>query len=120
MFVYNLFKLVVLVDIVKKMSGGGDQDDGYIVKLRGLPWSATTDDILKFFRNCKIAGGIFGIHMTTSREGRPSGEAFVEFEDAEDLEIALHKDREHIGSRYIEGISENVQFLRQVRKLPFF
>lgn len=85
------------------MSGGGDGDDGYIVKLRGLPWSATTSDIEKFFRDCKILDGNQGIHMTTSREGRPSGEAFVEFEDIEDMELALQKDREHIGNRYIEG-----------------
>lgn len=85
------------------MSGGGDSEDGYIAKLRGLPWSATTDDIEKFFRDCKILGGKNGIHMTSSREGRPSGEAFVEFDDIDDLENAVQKDREHIGNRYIEG-----------------
>lgn len=87
------------------MSGGGDSEDGYIAKLRGLPWSATTDDIQKFFRDCKILGGKNGVHMTSSREGRPSGEAFVEFEDLEDLDNAVQKDREHIGNRYIEGMS---------------
>lgn len=86
------------------MSGGGDQDDGFIVKLRGLPWSATVDDIIKFFKDCKIAGGKAGVHMTTSREGRPSGEAFVEFEDEEDVERACQKDRDHMGNRYIEGL----------------
>ncbi|XP_056643648.1 heterogeneous nuclear ribonucleoprotein H-like [Diorhabda carinulata] len=92
-------------------SGGGDNDDGFIAKLRGLPWSATQDDILSFFTdsfaNCKILGGKSGIHMTTSREGRPSGEAFVEFETADDLEMALQKDREHIGNRYIEVFKVN-------------
>lgn len=77
-------------------------DDDYIVKLRGLPWSATVDDVVDFFSGCKIARGKDGVHMTTSREGRPSGEAFVEFEDIQDVEKALDKDREHIGSRYIE------------------
>lgn len=85
------------------MSGGGDQDDGYIVKLRGLPWSATADDILKFFSKCNILHGKAGIHMTTSKEGRPSGEAFVEFEDEGSVERACEKDRDHMGNRYIEG-----------------
>jgi heterogeneous nuclear ribonucleoprotein F/H len=85
----------------------GDHDEGYIVKLRGLPWSATNDDILKFFKNCKVLDGKQGVHMTSSREGRPSGEAFVEFESEEDLNCALHKDREHIGSRYIEVFKVN-------------
>ncbi|XP_044262601.1 heterogeneous nuclear ribonucleoprotein H-like [Tribolium madens] len=84
-----------------------EHDEGYIVKLRGLPWSATTEDILKFFKNCKVFNGKLGIHMTSSREGRPSGEAFVEFESEEDLNVALRKDREHIGSRYIEVFKVN-------------
>lgn len=52
---------------------------------------------------CNIKGGHVGIHLTMSREGRPSGEAFVELATPEDLEKAMRKDREHIGHRYIEG-----------------
>lgn len=43
--------------------------------------------------------------MTMSREGRPSGEAYIEMDTEEDLELALKKDREHMGHRYIEGRS---------------
>lgn len=85
------------------MSGGGDQDDGFVVKLRGLPWSATVDEILRFFKECNVKGGKNGVHMTTSREGRPSGEAFVEFENEGDMERACERDRDHMGNRYIEG-----------------
>lgn len=42
--------------------------------------------------------------MTMSIEGRPSGEAFVEMESDEDVELACKKDREHMGHRYIEGM----------------
>lgn len=86
-----------------QMSGGGDQDDGFVVKLRGLPWSATVDEILRFFKECNVKDGKNGVHMTTSREGRPSGEAFVEFEDEGDMERACERDRDHMGNRYIEG-----------------
>ncbi|XP_060526446.1 heterogeneous nuclear ribonucleoprotein H-like [Cylas formicarius] len=82
-------------------------NEGYIAKMRGLPWSATVDDIVKFFGDCKVLGGKEGVHLTSSREGRPSGEAFVEFEDAEDLNMALQKDRAHIGNRYIEVFKVN-------------
>jgi len=41
--------------------------------------------------------------MTMSREGRPSGEAYVEMETDEDIEKACKKDRDHMGHRYIEG-----------------
>lgn len=41
--------------------------------------------------------------MTLSREGRPSGEAFVEFASEEDVQQAVKKNKEHLGQRYIEG-----------------
>lgn len=78
-------------------------DEGYIVKLRGLPWSATVDDITKFLGD----EGIRKVHLTLSKEGRPSGEAFVELETEEDLQHAEAKDKEHMGSRYIEVFKVN-------------
>lgn len=44
--------------------------------------------------------------MTMSREGRPSGEAYVEMETDEDIEKACKKDRDHMGRRYIEGMCD--------------
>ncbi|XP_008483000.2 heterogeneous nuclear ribonucleoprotein H-like, partial [Diaphorina citri] len=41
----------------------------------------------------------FGV---TSRNGRPSGEAFVEVEDEVDMENALRKNKEYVSDRYIE------------------
>lgn len=32
------------------MSASGDHDDeGYVIKMRGLPWSTTVEEIIKFF-----------------------------------------------------------------------
>lgn len=42
--------------------------------------------------------------MTLSREGRPSGEAYVEMMSEEDVEKACKRDRDHMGHRYIEGM----------------
>lgn len=55
--------------------------------------------------DCKILGngGGGGVHFTSTREGRPSGEAFVELEAEEDLKQALKKDKETMGHRYVEG-----------------
>lgn len=109
------------------MSEGGE---GYVVKVRGLPWSCSPDEIESFFSGkcnetvmaallphvaalayfmspasieSKILNGSHGIHFIYTREGRPSGEAFVEFEAEDDLNIALKKDRETMGHRYVEG-----------------
>ncbi|XP_063244417.1 LOW QUALITY PROTEIN: heterogeneous nuclear ribonucleoprotein H2 [Bacillus rossius redtenbacheri] len=85
------------------MPGSNEQDDeSYVIKLRGLPWSTTVDEIIKFFSDCNIRGGKAGIHMTMSREGRPSGEAYVEMETDEDIDQAVKRDRDHMGQRYIE------------------
>lgn len=54
--------------------------------------------------DCKIVNNGGGIHFTYTREGRPSGEAFVELETEDDLKIAVKKDRETMGHRYVEGV----------------
>ncbi|XP_078499332.1 heterogeneous nuclear ribonucleoprotein H3 isoform X1 [Lissotriton helveticus] len=81
--------------------------DEHIVKIRGLPWSCTQEEVLDFFSECSITGGLNGIHFTISKEGRPTGEAFVEFETAEDVKKALTKDRKYMGNRYVEVFKSN-------------
>jgi len=56
------------------------------------------------FSGCKIANNGTAINFTYTREGRPSGEAFVELESEEDLKMAVKKDRESMGHRYVEGM----------------
>ena len=48
-----------------------------------------------------------GVHFTFSREGRPSGEAFVQLLNEEAVEVALTKHKAHMGQRYIEGKCSN-------------
>ena len=40
--------------------------------------------------------------MVLSREGRASGEAYIELENADDLERAMKKHHQNMGPRYIE------------------
>ena len=70
------------------------------VRLRGLPWRASTYDIVNFFAPLRIAPD--GVHITLNREGRPSGEGFVQFETAEDAASALLRSRQSMDRRYIE------------------
>jgi len=81
-----------------------DKSSSLVVKVRGLPWSTTTAEIIDFFGGCNVARGKDGVYIVMTKEGRPSGEAFIEMESDEDIEQALKKDREYVGSRYIEGI----------------
>ncbi|CAG5131904.1 unnamed protein product [Candidula unifasciata] len=75
---------------------------GCVVRLRGLPWATKVDEVVYFLRECRIVGGPDGVHFTYSREGRPSGEAFVELVSEDDVTHALAQNNEHIGNRYIE------------------
>ncbi|XP_062309135.1 heterogeneous nuclear ribonucleoprotein H1, like isoform X2 [Osmerus eperlanus] len=81
--------------------------EGYVVRVRGLPWSCAVDEVSRFFSDCKVANNGTSIHFTYTREGRPSGEAFVELETEEDLKIAVKKDRETLGHRYVEVFKSN-------------
>ncbi|XP_068576767.1 G-rich sequence factor 1 [Cebidichthys violaceus] len=71
-----------------------------VVRLRGLPFSCTEDDIVQFFSGLDIMEN--GITVVTDRKGRNSGEAFVQFSSHEAADEALQRDREVIGNRYIE------------------
>uniref|UniRef100_A0A8C5KWB8 Heterogeneous nuclear ribonucleoprotein F-like n=1 Tax=Jaculus jaculus TaxID=51337 RepID=A0A8C5KWB8_JACJA len=81
---------------------GPEGGEGYVVKLRGLPWSCSVEDVQNFLSDCTIHDGVAGVHFIYTREGRQSGEAFVELESEDDVKLALKKDREIMGHWYIE------------------
>uniref|UniRef100_A0A2K5EE19 RRM domain-containing protein n=1 Tax=Aotus nancymaae TaxID=37293 RepID=A0A2K5EE19_AOTNA len=81
---------------------GPEGGEGFVVKLRGLPWSCSVEDMQYFLSDCTIHDGTTGVHFIYTREGRQSGEAFVELGSEDDVKLALRKDRESMGHRYIE------------------
>ncbi|XP_007903716.1 heterogeneous nuclear ribonucleoprotein H isoform X2 [Callorhinchus milii] len=83
------------------------EGEGFVVRVRGLPWSCAPDEVLNFFSDCKILNDASGIHFTYTREGRPSGEAFIELESEDEVKIALKKDKESMGHRYVEVFKSN-------------
>ncbi|XP_076586195.1 G-rich sequence factor 1 [Chaetodon auriga] len=74
----------------------------YIVKVKGLLWSCSAQDLLHFFSECRIRDGEKGIHFTETRSGRPTGVALIEMEHEEDVRKALEKHRQYLGPRYVE------------------
>ncbi len=75
-----------------------NNDSGNIVKMRGLPYSVSVNDIKEFFKPLIPAN----INLLFGDDGRLSGEAEVEFSTPEDTDEALKNDRKYIGTRYIE------------------
>ena len=79
------------------------ESERLVVRCRGLPWSTTVDEIVNFFTGVEFKEGKESCHLTLTREGRPSGEAYIEVASQEDLDKALEMDKKHMGKRYIEG-----------------
>ena len=79
-----------------------------IVKMRGLPYSCTEEDIREFFKGFPIAQD--GIKRAV-HGGRPSGECFVVFESKDSAFSALGLNMEKIGNRFIELFVSNVREL---------
>jgi len=81
------------------------QEHTGVLKMRGLPFSATKDDIVSFFDDAALSAAPLvhdSIHIVTSLDGRPSGVAFVEFASAEEAKAAMVRDRQSMGTRYVE------------------
>ena len=84
------------------------QEHTGVLKMRGLPFNSTKDDIITFYDDPSLAEYNIqplvhdSIHIVTSLDGRPSGVAFVEFASPEDSQAAMTKDRHSMGSRYVE------------------
>ncbi|XP_078062029.1 G-rich sequence factor 1-like [Mustelus asterias] len=74
----------------------------FVVRARGLPWSCSAEDVLGFFSDCGVVDGVKGVHFLCSRGGKPSGEAIIELKSADDVKKALEKHRKYLGQRYIE------------------
>lgn len=71
---------------------------GHSVHMRGLPYSALEGDILDFLAPLQPVS----IHIHRNANDRPTGEADVDFAIHEEAKEAMKKDREKIGTRYIE------------------
>ncbi|KAG0467849.1 hypothetical protein HPP92_017177 [Vanilla planifolia] len=71
-----------------------------ILRMRGLPYSAGKEDVLDFFKDYELSED--HIHIILNADSRPTGEAYVEFANADASRAAMVKDRMTLGSRYIE------------------
>ena len=90
-----------------RRSGGGIQEGEHtgILRMRGLPFSATKDDISEFFK--KYNPVLDSIVLTYRSDGRATGEAYVGFESPEASKEAMELHKKSMGNRYIELFLSN-------------
>lgn len=68
-----------------------------VVRLRGLPYHCTDVDIFKFFSGLEIVD-----LLLVNKGGRFTGEAFVVFTRPMQADLAVQKNHQNMGRRYVE------------------
>ncbi|KAH9588997.1 RNA recognition motif domain [Trypanosoma melophagium] len=88
------------------------QPSSHVVRIRGVPYTATEESIAEFFSGVKIPPQ--GVHMVYNEQNRPTGEAFVELEDEGDVLAALDKNGGAMGTRYIEVFQSSAAAMQRL------
>ena len=92
------------------MGGGGppprDVEHTGILKMRGLPFEATKENIIEWFGDAAVQPPVAleadSVLICQNFSGRPSGVAFARFAGAEEAQAAAAMDRKMFGRRYVE------------------
>ncbi|NWQ80796.1 GRSF1 factor, partial [Columbina picui] len=86
-----------------------ENDNVFLIRAQGFPFSCTEEDVLTFFDSCRIRNGENGIHFLLNRDGRRRGDALIELESKADVQRALEKHLRYMGPRYVKGGFEITQ-----------
>ena len=89
---------------------GRSEDGGArtgVLRMRGLPFTATTQDVLIFFTGYEVLDEADGEKKVlfckeNGGRGRPSGQGFVEFQSEADANQAMSRNRSEMGGRCVE------------------
>jgi len=91
--------------------------NSFVVRMRGLPFSALEADVRDFFGQSNLTP--VGIHVVREAiTSRPSGIAFCEFATEAEASQALTLNRRTMGERYIEIFSSKVDDLCRAMGMP--
>ncbi|XP_056619287.1 RNA binding motif protein 12Bb [Triplophysa dalaica] len=86
------------IDTRSQREEGVSERDGVYLKLNGMPYSATKENVRNFFEGLQIEDMLF----LRNHRGTFNGQAFVLFVTAEDAIEGLKRDRKYMGPRYIQ------------------
>ena len=82
--------------------GGGQKMPAGTLRMRGIPFRSTVDDVLRFFQGFQVVPG--GV-VLGQRDGRATGDCFVTFINPAEAQRALVMNNKHMGTRYVELFS---------------
>lgn len=73
------------------------------IRLRGLPYAATIEDILEFLGDFTYDIRPHGVHMVLNLQGRPSGDAFIQMKSSDRAFMAAQRcHKRTMKDRYVE------------------
>nr|KAF6285604.1 epithelial splicing regulatory protein 2 [Myotis myotis] len=85
------------------------------VRLRGLPYTATIEDILSFLGEAAADIRPHGVHMVLNQQGRPSGDAFIQMTSAERALAASQRCHKKVmKERYVEVVPCSTEEMSRV------
>eukprot|EP00092_Neocalanus_flemingeri_P009845 GFUD01010609.1.p1 GENE.GFUD01010609.1~~GFUD01010609.1.p1 ORF type:complete len:665 (+),score=138.94 GFUD01010609.1:239-2233(+) len=89
-----------------------ENEENTFIRLKGLVWSATAKDIRTFLKGCNVKEVV----LTTTSNGKPSGNAYVHLESEADVQKALAHNRKYLRERFVlvEEIYES-QYFRETK-----
>jgi len=76
--------------------------ESFIVKLSGLDWALTQEQIHGFLVGCEIVQGQAGVTIEMNDRGKPSGSAFVQLKTRKDVDMAMKYNKNTLGKRYVD------------------
>jgi hypothetical protein len=76
-----------------------EENRGYVIRLRGLPYSSKPSNIISFLGPVEVLGNEDGVVFTYQADGRPTGEAYVELPSEDAAQQAMKKHKQTLGSR---------------------
>ncbi|XDV40320.1 hypothetical protein PO909_009421 [Leuciscus waleckii] len=80
------------------------------VRLRGLPYDASIQDILVFLGEYTADIKPHGVHMVLNQQGRPSGDAFIQMRSADRAFLAAQRcHKRSMKERYVEVFACSAQ-----------
>lgn len=91
----------------QQQPGRPANSSGQIIRLRGLPFSATEADVQAFLAPIDLPEGLASVQLARHPDLRPTGEAYVHLRSEAELLLALKKHKSMMGKRYIEASSSS-------------
>merc|ERR1712091_198462 len=88
------------------VGGAREVEHTGVLKLRGLPFEATKENIIEWFGDAAVQPPVElsaeNVLICQNFSGRPSGVAYARFSSAEEAQAAAAMDRKMFGRRYVE------------------